>query len=227
MNSYFEQSGFYGSHHHQGGAGEQAAYRGFPLGLGMGAYGAQHALQRPQESPYDASVAAACKLYAAEPQAPTYKPDCSKDGGQNGYSDKSWAGARPAACTPDARAYGPPLEPASPGGGASARPAAALAPWNTQCSLGGSAQPVPTQLHQQTANHTFYPWMAIAGQIHEHFSVAVPCDVQKVFSVHGILVRSTMCVSFVMLGIVRVSIGKPVKSLTVSTSWKSRVKSLH
>lgn len=171
MNSYFEQSGFYGSHHHQGGAGEQAAYRGFPLGLGMGAYGAQHALQRPQESPYDASVAAACKLYATEPQAPTYKPDCSKEGGQNGYSDKSWAGARPAACTPDARAYGPPLEPASPGGGASARPAAALAPWNTQCSLGGSAQPVPTQLHQQTANHTFYPWMAIAGQINENFCV--------------------------------------------------------
>ncbi|XP_077297135.1 ultrabithorax [Arctopsyche grandis] len=162
MNSYFEQSGFYGSHHHQGGAGEQAAYRGFPLGLGMGAYGAQHALQRPQESPYDASVAAACKLYAAEPQPPTYKPDCSKEGGQNGYSDKAWASARPAACTPDARAYGPPLEPASPGGGA-ARPPASLASWNTQCSLGGSAQPVPTQLHQQTANHTFYPWMAIAG----------------------------------------------------------------
>lgn len=163
MNSYFEQSGFYGSHHHQGGAGEQAAYRSFPLGLGMGAYGAQHALQRPQESPYDASVAAAaCKLYAGE-QPPAYKPDCSKDSGQNGYSDKTWGSARPAACTPDARAYGPPLEPASPGGGAP-RPAAALASWNTQCSLGGGAQPVPTQLHQQTANHTFYPWMAIAGQ---------------------------------------------------------------
>lgn len=169
MNSYFEQSGFYGSHHHQASAGDQAAaYRSFPLGLGMGPYGAQHALQRaPQDSPYDASVAAACKLYASEPQPPAYKPDCSKDGGQNGYAEKGWSSARPAACTPDGRsAYGAPLDPAgSPTAAAgAARSAASLSSWNNQCSLGGGAQPVPTQLHQQTANHTFYPWMAIAGQ---------------------------------------------------------------
>jgi len=79
MNSYFEQTGFYGSHHHQSAAGAgghhdqtAAAYR-FPLGLGMSPYASSqhhhhHALHQarpPQDSPYDASVAAACKLYSA------------------------------------------------------------------------------------------------------------------------------------------------------------------
>ncbi|KYN13905.1 Homeotic protein ultrabithorax [Trachymyrmex cornetzi] len=95
MNSYFEQTagGFYGSHHHQTGAASQhhdpataAAYRSFPLGLGMSPYAsAQHHhhtssslgihpgggsnTRPPQDSPYDASVATACKLYSTTPEA--------------------------------------------------------------------------------------------------------------------------------------------------------------
>lgn len=154
MNSYFEQSGFYGPHgvHQGGGGGDQ--YRGFPLGL---TYAQPHALHqpRPQDSPYDASVAAACKLYAGEQQYA--KADCSKAGSeqQNGYGGKeAWGSGlgalvRPAACTPEAR-YS---ESASPG---------RALPWGQQCTLpgaGAAAQPVQ---HQAT-NHTFYPWMAIAG----------------------------------------------------------------
>ncbi|KAK7604210.1 hypothetical protein V9T40_004483 [Parthenolecanium corni] len=87
MNSYFEQTGFYGGHHHHQSAGAAAhhhhdqnsvaaAYR-FPLGLGMSPYASSqhhhHSLHQSRgapDSPYDASVAAAaaCKLYANDGQ---------------------------------------------------------------------------------------------------------------------------------------------------------------
>nr|QCG86236.1 ultrabithorax [Panorpa liui] len=212
MNSYFEQSGFYGSHHHQGsgvgvGVGgtpthhdqtAAAAYRSFPLSLGMSPYATNHhhglhqASRPPQDSPYDASVAAACsKLYSstsdtAQQNSVNYstsvsaKPDCSKSNAenhQNGYAavvaaaKDVWQGAgvgpvRPSACTPDSRVggYGGGVgaldtSASSPGAGAGGRAAS----WNSTCSLGSAgAQPPATQLHQQP-NHTFYPWMAIAG----------------------------------------------------------------
>lgn len=155
MNSYFEQGGFYGAHgvHQGGGGGDQ--YRGFPLGL---TYAQPHGLHqpRPQDSPYDASVAAACKLYAGEQQYG--KADCTKTGGeqQNGYGGKeAWGSGlgalvRPAACTPEAR-YS---ESSSPG---------RALPWGNQCALPGAAAAAQPVQHQPT-NHTFYPWMAIAGQ---------------------------------------------------------------
>ncbi|KAL1132736.1 hypothetical protein AAG570_010688 [Ranatra chinensis] len=212
MNSYFEQTGFYGSHHHQSGgaashhhdqtaAAAAAAYR-FPLGLGMSPYASSqhhhhHSMTRPpQDSPYDASVAAACKLYSASGESQSSvgyaagKPDCSKteSGHQNGYAavvaaakDGSvWGGqtnsasanplVRPAACTPDSRYPG--LEPAaSPvAATAAAATATAAASWN-QCSINTAAsQPaVATPIHQQPTNHTFYPWMAIAGWSPYHY----------------------------------------------------------
>lgn len=215
MNSYFEQSGFYGSHHHQTAssatsshhhdqAAAAAAYRSFPLSLGMSPYASTqhhhhslHQARPPQDSPYDASVAAACKLYSSSEtqqnsinySASNTKPDCSKTGDQNGYASvaaavkdvwNSTSGGnvsanslvgpvRPAACTPDSRVgYGssgliggdPASSPGAAGGG---RTSNSLSSWNNPCSLNSSAtQPVATQIHQQT-NHTFYPWMAIAG----------------------------------------------------------------
>ncbi|CAH1374218.1 unnamed protein product [Tenebrio molitor] len=116
MNSYFEQSGFYGGHHHQGAgsvtgahhheqtAAAAAAYRSFPLSLGMSPYASSqhhhhhslHQARPPQDSPYDASVAAACKLYSSstdgQQNSVNYstsnsKPDCSKGSAdQNGYA---------------------------------------------------------------------------------------------------------------------------------------------
>ncbi|XP_070152387.1 homeotic protein ultrabithorax-like isoform X2 [Polyergus mexicanus] len=226
MNSYFEQTagGFYGSHHHQTGAASQhhdpatAAYRSFPLGLGMSHYAsAQHHhhassslgihpgggsnTRPPQDSPYDASVATACKLYSTTPEATghttssystTATKDCKQQDQtsthQNGYAAVMAAAAvkdvwqsatsgansqsnsvvRPSACTPEntrVGSYGGLVggDPASsPGNNSSSR--SLTSSWNT-CSLNSSAsQPVATQLHQQpTANHTFYPWMAIAG----------------------------------------------------------------
>ncbi|EFN67235.1 Homeotic protein ultrabithorax [Camponotus floridanus] len=225
MNSYFEQTagGFYGSHHHQTGAASQhhdpatAAYRSFPLGLGMSHYAsAQHHhhassslgihpgggsnTRPPQDSPYDASVATACKLYSTTPEATghttssystTATKDCKQQDQtsthQNGYAAVMAAAAvkdvwqsatsgansqsnsvvRPSACTPESTrvgSYGGLVggDPASsPGNNSSSR--SLTSSWNT-CSLNSSAsQPVATQLHQQpTANHTFYPWMAIA-----------------------------------------------------------------
>lgn len=224
MNSYFEQSGFYGSHHHQsagsatgsahhhdGTAAAAAAYRSFPLSLGMSPYASSqhhhhhglHQARPPQDSPYDASVAAACKLYSSSAdtqQSVNYstsnsKPDCSKGADQNGYASVVAAAAvkdvwnsasggganvtanslvgpvRPAACTPDSRVgYGTSVglvggDPASsPGAAGGGRTTNSLSSWNNPCSLNStSSQPVATQIHQQT-NHTFYPWMAIAGQ---------------------------------------------------------------
>ncbi|XP_065157788.1 homeotic protein ultrabithorax [Atheta coriaria] len=226
MNSYFEQGGFYGSHHHQSASAVSgahhhdqsaaAAYRPFPLSLGMSPYASSqhhhhslHQARPPQDSPYDASVAAACKLYSSSSsdgqQNSNYstsntKPDCSKGnsggGDQNGYasvvaaaagvkdvwqSASSGGGAsltnslsgpvRPSACTPDSRVGGygssvglvggdPSSSPGAAGGGRSSN---ALSSWNNPCTLNSSSsQPVGTQLHQQS-NHTFYPWMAIAG----------------------------------------------------------------
>lgn len=228
MNSYFEQSagGFYGSHHHQAGAAGQhhdpataAAYRSFPLGLGMSPYASsQHHhhtssslgihpgsgtnTRPPQDSPYDASVATACKLYSSTPEATghttsSYSSSASKDckqqeqaaAHQNGYAAVMAAAAvkdvwqsatsaansqsnsvvRPSACTPEGTrvgSYGGLVggDPASsPGNNGSSRSLSSS--WNT-CNLNSSAsQPVATQLHQQpAANHTFYPWMAIAGE---------------------------------------------------------------
>lgn len=74
MNSYFEQSGFYGHPHQAGGMGmataahdqSASAYRGFPLSLGMSPYTNHHLHQSrtSQQSPYDASLSAACsKIY--------------------------------------------------------------------------------------------------------------------------------------------------------------------
>ena len=233
MNSYFEPNagGFYGSHHHQTSAAGQhhdpataAAYRSFPLGLGMSPYAStQHHhhtssslgihpgggtnTRPPQDSPYDASVATACKLYSSTPEATghttsSYSSSASKDckqqeqaaaaaaaAHQNGYAAVMAAAAvkdvwqsatsgsngqsnpvvRPSACTPEGTrvgSYGGLVggDPASsPGNNGSSR--SLTSSWNT-CSLNSSAsQPVATQLHQQpTANHTFYPWMAIAGE---------------------------------------------------------------
>ncbi|XP_050296036.1 homeotic protein ultrabithorax isoform X1 [Anthonomus grandis grandis] len=221
MNSYFEQSGFYGSHHHQGTgsvtgahhhdpAAAAAAYRSFPLSLGMSPYAstqhhhAAHSLHQtrpPQDSPYDASVAATCKLYSTTDgqqnsySNPTGKSDCSKGNvDQNGYAavvaaseavKNAWQNAtsgtganlanslagpvRPSACTPDSRVgYGSSGliggDPStSPGAASGTRTSNSLSSWNNPCSLNtSSSQPVGTQIHQQT-NHTFYPWMAIAG----------------------------------------------------------------
>ncbi|KAF5275994.1 hypothetical protein FQA39_LY00790 [Lamprigera yunnana] len=224
MNSYFEQSGFYGGHHHQSAssaaahhhdqsAAAAAAYRSFPLSLGMSPYASSqhhhhhslHQTRPPQDSPYDASVAAACKLYSSSAdsqQNSSYsssntKPDCSKGSAdQNGYASVVAAAAvkdvwqsattggganlanslagpvRPAACTPDSRVgYGTSVglvggDPSSsPGAVGGNRTSNSLASWNNPCSLNtSSSQPVGTQIHQQT-NHTFYPWMAIAGDI--------------------------------------------------------------
>lgn len=224
MNSYFEQSGFYGGHHQSAGASAAshhhhdqtaaaAAYRSFPLSLGMSPYAstqhhhhtlAHQAARPPQESPYDASVAAACKLYSSSSgtvagnetaQQQSYnsnsgsKADCSKVE-QNGYAaavKDLWqstttggsanslvAPVRPAACTPDSRVsgYGGTTtgvglggdSGSSPGAGGGGRTSNSLSSWNNPCSLNTSVtQPVSSQLHQQTSNHTFYPWMAIAG----------------------------------------------------------------
>lgn len=218
MNSYFEQSGFYGGHHHQGTgsvagahhhdhqtAAAAAAYRSFPLSLGMSPYASSqhhhlHQARPPQDSPYDASVAAACKLYSSTSEgqqnsvnysSSNAKSDCSKaNADQNGYASvvakDVWQGAtsgggaalpnalagpvRPSACTPDSRVgYGSAVglvggDPSSsPGAASGGRTGNSLTSWNNPCSLNSSStQPVGTQIHQQT-NHTFYPWMAIAG----------------------------------------------------------------
>ncbi|PSN39026.1 Homeotic protein ultrabithorax [Blattella germanica] len=236
MNSYFEQTGYFGSHHHQAAGSaaaaghhhdQTAAYR-FPLGLGMSPYASSqhhhhhslHQARPPQDSPYDASVAAAaaCKLYStaadsvsqqsntgvANYSTSTTKPDCSKTGTssneqnhQNGYAavvaaaKDVWQNAtsgggtgnsggnslvgpvvRPAACTPDSRVgYGSSVglvggDPASSPSAGGGRTSAWSLGTSNACSLNSSAaQPtVATQLHQQPSNHTFYPWMAIAGQ---------------------------------------------------------------
>lgn len=204
MNSYFEQSGFYG-HPHQAAAGmmsaassghdQTAAYRGFPLSLGMSPYANHHLHQTrtAQDSPYDASITAACKqIYDG-----AYNKDCSKSvsgatangttantgtasaatnaaADTNGYKDvwnasgtntsqNSGAPVRPSACTPDSRVGG--YIDASGGSPVSrSGSAAAGGAWNSNCSIGttGTQSSASATLHQ---NHTFYPWMAIAGEL--------------------------------------------------------------
>lgn len=204
MNSYFEQSGFYG-HPHQAAAGmmsaassghdQTAAYRGFPLSLGMSPYANHHLHQTrtAQDSPYDASITAACKqIYDG-----AYNKDCSKSvsgatangttansgaasaatnaaADTNGYKDvwnstgsnpsqNSGAPVRPSACTPDSRVGG--YIDASGGSPVSRTGSAAAGAWNTNCSIGGTTgtqSSASATLHQ---NHTFYPWMAIAGEL--------------------------------------------------------------
>ncbi|XP_055387981.1 homeotic protein ultrabithorax [Condylostylus longicornis] len=210
MNSYFEQTGFYGhphqstgmgmgagSHHDQTASAAAAAYRGFPLSLGMAPYANHHLQRSTQDSPYDASITAACsKIYDG-----AYKQDCAKNtadtngykdvwntGGSNGSSTAGGGGGgggnsgaggqgntsvgggpvRPSACTPDSRVGGYlDTSGGSPGShrGGSAASAVAGSAWNTNCTISGAtaAQTAATGLHQ-ASNHTFYPWMAIAGK---------------------------------------------------------------
>lgn len=212
MNSYFEQSGFYGhphqasgmsmtasSHHDQSSA--TAAYRGFPLSLGMSPYANHHLHQSrsTQESPYDASITAACtKLYDG-----AYNKDCSKTattGETNGYKDvwntsssgstgqNSSVPVRPSACTPDSRVGyldGAAASPASRGSTTGVTGSA----WNaSQCSItGASSQAAATGLHQ-ASNHTFYPWMAIAGM----FILLNFCDFFFLFFLTPNIILSTI-----------------------------------
>lgn len=179
MNSYFEQSGFYGTP-----SSSDQSYR-FPIGLGMSPYAQQHHSRAPQDSPYDAT-AAACKLYSSQALGDSqqgYKLDCKDQ--QNGYNSKDLSGGtgagtgwqagtgtgssssstgvpvRPAVCTPDGR-YATPGHPATE----PTSPSRSLTSWNAAtCPLnnGVVSSQAASQL-QQSANHTFYPWMAIAGQ---------------------------------------------------------------
>lgn len=202
MNSYFEQTGFYGHPHQTTGMGmgsgghhdQTASYRGLPFSLGM-PYTNPHLQRSTQDSPYDASISAACsKIYDG-----SYKQDCAKAAnlsggsgdGTNGYKDVwntsgsngsagnpgsgSGSGSgqtnsvpvRPSACTPDSRVGYMDTSGGSPvshrGGSANAVTGSA---WNANCTISGAAAAAAAQstggLHQ--ANHTFYPWMAIAGE---------------------------------------------------------------
>ena len=190
MNSYFEQSGFYGHPHQTSGMGmtagahhdqsATAAYRGFPLSLGMTPYANHHLHQSrsTQDSPYDASITAACtKLYDG-----SYNKDCAKTGASsdtNGYKDvwntsgsnaqNNSTPVRPSACTPDSRVGGyldtANGSPVGRSGNGSSSGVSANA-WNSsQCGITGASGQVAAAasgLHQ-ASNHTFYPWMAIAG----------------------------------------------------------------
>lgn len=213
MNSYFEQSGFYGhphqtaagmmssaaSHHDQ--ASAAAAYRGFPLSLGMSSY-VNHHLQQTrcssaasaaasiQDLPYDASMTAAAaynnKIYEGScSSSSTYNnKECSSKSPSgtaadtNGYKDvwNATTGAsaaqttgssvpvRPSACTPDSRVSGYiDAAASSPASRTGSTVGSGTAAWNANCGIGTpSAQTATSGLHQ--SNHTFYPWMAIAGE---------------------------------------------------------------
>ena len=77
----------------------------------------------------------------------------SAGGAGHASSNTSNGGVRPTVCTPEMTRYTPTA--------VDAAAAQARDRWMNSCSLTGSqAQP---QL-QQSANHTFYPWMAIAGK---------------------------------------------------------------
>ncbi|KAH8381244.1 hypothetical protein KR093_000520 [Drosophila rubida] len=248
MNSYFEQaSGFYGHPHQASGmtmgtsghhdqttaSAAAAAYRGFPLSLGMSPYANHHLQRTTQDSPYDASLTAACnKIYGEAGSA--YKQDCLniKADAVNGYKDiwntggtnggggggggggtanagnttngsnapnaangQNNAGGggmpvRPSACTPDSRVGGyldtSGGSPVSHRGGGSAGGGngsaggvaqnsasgvggggvGAATAWNANCTISGAAaaQTAAASSLHQPGNHTFYPWMAIAGE---------------------------------------------------------------
>lgn len=169
-----------------------------------------HQSRATQDSPYDASITAACtKLYNDN----AYNKDCAKTassgggggggggggvGDSNGYGLKdvwntsagnagSGAGSvsagqnassvpvRPSACTPDSRVGGYlDTSGGSPvsrgGGGGSASGGGAASAWNaSQCAIGGSTgQAAAASGLHQAGNHTFYPWMAIAGEFGNH-----------------------------------------------------------
>ncbi|XP_026851213.1 homeotic protein ultrabithorax isoform X1 [Drosophila persimilis] len=257
MNSYFEQaSGFYGhphqatgmamgsgGHHDQTASAAAAAYRGFPLSLGMSPYANHHLQRTTQDSPYDASITAACnKIYGDGASA--YKQDClnikadavngykdiwntggSNGGGTGGGGGGGGGGAggnasngsnagnaangqnnaaggmpvRPSACTPDSRvggyldtSGGSPVSHrggsaggnvSAGGGGQSGQSGApgvgvgvgvgvgagAGTAWNANCTISGAAaaQTAAASSLHQASNHTFYPWMAIAGECPE------------------------------------------------------------
>ncbi|XP_030381763.1 homeotic protein ultrabithorax isoform X1 [Scaptodrosophila lebanonensis] len=252
MNSYFEQaSGFYGhphqatgmamgtgGHHDQTASAAAAAYRGFPLSLGMSPYANHHLQRTTQDSPYDASITAACNKIYGDAGASAYKQDCLniKADGVNGYKDIWNTGAnggagggggggggggaggggsngantgaangqnnaaagmpvRPSACTPDSRvggyldtSGGSPVSHrggsaggnGSGGGGVGGQSGAtgvgggagAATAWNANCTISGAAaaQTAAASSLHQASNHTFYPWMAIAGKIRSDFT---------------------------------------------------------
>ncbi|XP_073814828.1 ultrabithorax isoform X2 [Musca autumnalis] len=251
MNSYFEQaSGFYGhphqttgmsmgtaGHHDQSATAAAAAYRGFPLSLGMTPYTNHHLQRSTQDSPYDASITAACNKIYGDGNA--YKQDClniksdtingykdiwnttangggagggggtggggggsagsangannTANGGQNATGGGGGAGGgmpvRPSACTPDSRvggyldtSGGSPVshrggsagvvggagtgvgqsgQSANVGGAGGVGGATA---WNANCTISGAAAAQTASSLHQASNHTFYPWMAIAGK---------------------------------------------------------------
>lgn len=162
MNSYFEQSGFYGTPS----SGGDQSYR-FPIGLGMSPYAQHHtgAHRAPQDSPYDAT-AAACKLYSSQvggESGPGYnKVDCGPPTGgvskeSNGYNGKggggelghggggsvgganSWGGpggvpVRPTVCSPDGRYGGGGVVGGGGGGGEPSSPSRSLSSWNATCN---------------------------------------------------------------------------------------------
>ncbi|XP_075147585.1 ultrabithorax isoform X3 [Haematobia irritans] len=248
MNSYFEQaSGFYGhphqatgmsmgtaGHHDQSATAAAAAYRGFPLSLGMTPYTNHHLQRTTQDSPYDASITAACNKIYGDGNA--YKQDCLniKSDTINGYKDiwnttangggagggggtggggggsagsantaanntangggQNAAGGggmpvRPSACTPDSRVGGYlDTSGGSPvshrggsagvvgGGGAGVGQSGqsgnvggaggvggGATAWNANCTISGAAAAQTASSLHQASNHTFYPWMAIAG----------------------------------------------------------------
>ncbi|XP_013109066.1 homeotic protein ultrabithorax isoform X1 [Stomoxys calcitrans] len=250
MNSYFEQaSGFYGhphqatgmsmgtaGHHDQSATAAAAAYRGFPLSLGMTPYTNHHLQRTTQDSPYDASITAACNKIYGDGNA--YKQDCLniKSDTINGYKDiwnttangggagggggtggggggsagsanaaanntangggQNTAGGggmpvRPSACTPDSRVGGYlDTSGGSPvshrggsagvvgGGGAGVGQSGqsgnvggaggvggGATAWNANCTISGAAAAQTASSLHQASNHTFYPWMAIAGKI--------------------------------------------------------------
>lgn len=77
----------------------------------------------------------------------------------NGVSSSGGAPVRPSACTPD------PMSRYTP----SAADMAARDRWMNSCTgLTSPSQASQPQL-QQSANHTFYPWMAIAGKLVKMF----------------------------------------------------------
>ncbi|KAI8043921.1 hypothetical protein M5D96_000067, partial [Drosophila gunungcola] len=200
-----------GGHHDQTASAAAAAYRGFPLSLGMSPYANHHLQRTTQDSPYDASITAACnKIYGDG--AGTYKQDClnikadadiwntgGSNGGGGGGGGGGGAGAtgnganganaanangqnnpaggmpvRPSACTPDSRvggyldtSGGSPVSHrgGSAGGNGGVGVAAAGTAWNANCTISGAAaaQTAAASSLHQASNHTFYPWMAIAG----------------------------------------------------------------
>lgn len=183
MNSYFEQSGFYG----QGGAASAPDYR-FSIGLGGlgGVTAAAYGQHQPPRAPQDPTVAAAAVGYDApgspsksslysslSDPSPYSKIDCKE---QNGYSIKPDLGAtpgggvtggwgapvRPSACTPDMARYTPTSDQAARD--EMYEHLRDRAWMNTCSSLTAAAQVAqpPSQLQQPSAHQTFYPWMAIA-----------------------------------------------------------------